>query len=60
MSTAEKQPSMNEASERDPYNNNSYGTLIDQPYKQINLPILDVNDYNDNYGSLWKLVPRIC
>ncbi|HWB09524.1 MAG TPA: thiamine pyrophosphate-dependent enzyme [Pirellulales bacterium] len=38
---------MNEASARDPYNNSSYGTLVDQPYKQIKLPILDVNDFND-------------
>ncbi len=28
-----KVPSMNEASERDPFNNNSYGTLVDSPYK---------------------------
>ena len=47
MSTVDKKPSMNEASDRDPYNNNSYGTLVDQPYKQIRLPILDVNDFND-------------
>ena len=40
-------PSLNEASERDPYNNNCYGTLIDRPYKTINLPVLDVNDFNE-------------
>lgn len=52
MSTAEKQtpaplPSMNEAGERDPFNNNSYGTLVDAPYKLVSLPILDVNDFNE-------------
>src|SRR5229473_1752030 len=40
-------PSMNEASERDPFNNNCYGTLVDTPYKQVTLPILDVVDFND-------------
>ena len=39
--------SMNAPSERDPHNNNSYGTLVDTPYKKINLPILDVDDFND-------------
>ncbi|MEO2014694.1 MAG: thiamine pyrophosphate-dependent enzyme [Fuerstiella sp.] len=38
---------MNEASERDPFNNNSYGTLTDAPYKEALLPILDVADFND-------------
>src|SRR4051794_27017827 len=42
-----KPPSMNEASERDPFNNNSYGTLVDHPYKLVNLPILDVVDFNE-------------
>ncbi len=28
---AAKAPSMNEASERDPFNNNCYGTLVDTP-----------------------------
>src|ERR671935_1831423 len=40
-------PSMNEANERDPYNNNSYGTLVDSPYKLVNLPVLDVIDFNE-------------
>jgi pyruvate ferredoxin oxidoreductase beta subunit len=40
-------PSMNEANERDPFNNNSYGTLVDSPYKMINLPVLDVLDFNE-------------
>src|SRR5438045_5852548 len=39
--------SMNEANERDPFNNNSYGTLVDQGYKLVNLPVLDVNDFNE-------------
>ena len=38
---------MNEANPRDPYNNNSYGTLVDSGYKQVQLPILDVNDFNE-------------
>src|SRR5438445_618173 len=40
-------PSMNEANERDPFNNNSYGTLLDSGYKMVSLPILDVNDFNE-------------
>jgi len=32
MATDAKQPSLNEASERDPYNNNSYGVLVDDSY----------------------------
>jgi len=48
MSTAEKTlPSMNEANERDPFNNNCYGTLVDAPYKEVQLPILDVVDFNE-------------
>ena len=39
--------SMNEASEHDPFNNNSYGTLVDSGYKMISLPVLDVNDFNE-------------
>src|SRR6185503_5284819 len=39
--------SMNEASERDPFNNNSYGTLVDSKYKLVSLPILDVVDFNE-------------
>src|SRR5947207_125133 len=41
-------PSMNEASERVPFNNNSYGTLVDRPYKLVSLPVLDVNLFNEN------------
>jgi len=40
-------PSMNEASAKDPFNNNSYGTLVDSGYKMVNLPVLDVNDFNE-------------
>ncbi len=49
MATADlpKKPSMNEASERDPHNNNSYGTLVDTPYKPADLPVIDVNDFNE-------------
>lgn len=39
--------SMNEANERDPFNNNSFGTLVDGHYKLVNLPVLDVNDFNE-------------
>jgi pyruvate/2-oxoacid:ferredoxin oxidoreductase beta subunit/NAD-dependent dihydropyrimidine dehydrogenase PreA subunit len=39
--------SMNAASERDPQNNNSYGTLEDSDYKFVNLPVLDVKDFNE-------------
>ena len=47
MSTATHVPSMNEAHERDPFNNSSYGTLVDAPYKEVKLPILDVHDFNE-------------
>ena len=39
--------SMNEANDRDPYNNNSYGTLVDRSYVEVELPILDVRDFNE-------------
>jgi len=38
---------MNEATERDPFNNNSYGTLVDRGYKSVSLPVLDVTDFNE-------------
>jgi pyruvate/2-oxoacid:ferredoxin oxidoreductase beta subunit/NAD-dependent dihydropyrimidine dehydrogenase PreA subunit len=38
---------MNEANERDPFNNNSYGTIVDQGYKMVSLPVLDVTDFNE-------------
>lgn len=43
----EHKPSMNEAGPQDPYNNNTYGTLVDRSYKEVTLPILDVHDFND-------------
>jgi NAD-dependent dihydropyrimidine dehydrogenase PreA subunit len=39
--------SMNEANARDPFNNNSYGTLVDHDYKMVSLPVLDVLDFNE-------------
>ncbi|MCG8587300.1 MAG: 4Fe-4S binding protein, partial [Pirellulales bacterium] len=47
MATADLRKSMNEASERDPHNNNSYGTLVDRSYLDVKLPVLDVADFND-------------
>src|SRR5580692_7558338 len=47
MSATITAPSMNEAGPRDPFNNNSYGTTIDRAYKVVNLPVLDVNDFNE-------------
>lgn len=40
-------PSMNGPTERDPHNNASYGTLQDASYRDVELPILDVRDFND-------------
>src|SRR6266446_9872270 len=45
--TAPVVPSMNGPSERDPFNNNSYGTLVDSGYKMVSLPVLDVHDFNE-------------
>src|SRR5262245_40843403 len=39
--------SMNEAHPKDPFNNSSYGTIVDSGYKLVNLPVLDVRDFND-------------
>ncbi|MBW3542609.1 MAG: hypothetical protein KY476_20290, partial [Planctomycetes bacterium] len=47
MATAETLSSMNEAHPRDPFNNNSYGTLVDSSYLEVKLPILDVRDFNE-------------
>ena len=47
IATATPTPSMNEASDKDPFNNNCYGTLVDRPYKLVSLPVLDVNDFNE-------------
>src|SRR6478609_6345766 len=40
-------PSMNAATEKDPFNNNCYGTTVDRPYKPVRLPVLDVEDFNE-------------
>ncbi|HMF19889.1 MAG TPA: thiamine pyrophosphate-dependent enzyme [Gemmataceae bacterium] len=42
-----KMPSMNEANAKDPFNNNSYGTIVDSGYKLVSLPVLDVLDFNE-------------
>ena len=47
MASVGNTPSLNEANSRDPFNNNSYETLEDSSYKLVNLPILDVNDFNE-------------
>jgi len=47
MATDNKQGSMNEPTEHDPFNNNSYGTLVDGDYKTLSLPVLDVREFND-------------
>ncbi len=47
MATTEASKSMNNASDRDPFNNNCYGTLLDSGYVGVELPVLDVNDFND-------------
>ena len=47
MATVEEPRSMNEANDRDPYNNNCYGTLVDRDYLKVSLPVLDVHDFNE-------------
>ena len=47
MSTVDQPSSMNTAHDRDPQNNNSYGTLSDRGYLDVELPVLDVHDFND-------------
>src|SRR5262245_35432093 len=44
---APPKPSMNEAHEQDPYNNSCYGSLVDTPYKLVDLQVLDVLDFNE-------------
>jgi NAD-dependent dihydropyrimidine dehydrogenase PreA subunit len=39
--------SLNEATDKDPFNNNCYGTIVDRPYKLVSLPVLDVSDFNE-------------
>ncbi len=48
MATCDDRKSMNERSDRDPYNNNSYGTLVDSGYRTINLPVLNVEEFNES------------
>ncbi len=47
MATVSDDKSMNDANDRDPFNNNSYGTLVDDGYKRVSLPVLDVTDFNE-------------
>ena len=47
MATAKKPGSMNASHDQDPFNNNSYGTLVDSDYVPIELPVLDVADFNE-------------
>src|SRR6187399_3097556 len=47
VATATPTTSMNAASEKDPFNNNCYGTIVDRPYKPVSLPVLDVHDFNE-------------
>jgi pyruvate ferredoxin oxidoreductase beta subunit len=60
---APPQHSMNEAHEQDPFNNSCYGSLVDTPYKLVNLPVLDVIDFNERIirsyedGSAEKELP---
>src|SRR5688572_29077146 len=63
MTVATKPASMNEANERDPFNNNSYGTLVDSGYKPALSSILDADDFNNRIirsyedGSAEKCMP---
>jgi pyruvate ferredoxin oxidoreductase beta subunit len=47
IATSERPSSMNAPSDKDPFNNNCYGTLVDQQYKLVSLPVLDVADFNE-------------
>src|SRR6516225_4713731 len=47
VATATPTTSMNAPSEKDPFNNNCYGTCVDRGYKMVSLPVLDVNDFNE-------------
>ncbi len=47
MATVNEPCSMNEAHPRDPHNNNCYGTLVDSSYVEVELPILDVREFNE-------------
>jgi pyruvate ferredoxin oxidoreductase beta subunit len=47
IATLPNAPSMNDASEKDPFNNNCYGSTIDRQYKKVGLTVLDVDDFNE-------------
>jgi pyruvate ferredoxin oxidoreductase beta subunit len=48
MATAERpELDLNAAHPGDPFNNCSYGTLVDAEYVQVELPVLDVRDFNN-------------
>ncbi len=47
MATVNDPRSMNHAHDRDPHNNNCYGTLTDAGYVDVDLPILDVQEFNE-------------
>ena len=40
MATAHGETSINDANPRDPFNNNSYGTLVDKEFIPVDLPVL--------------------
>lgn len=46
MATIDK-PSVNEPNDRDPHNNNSFGTLVDSAPEGLELPVLNVEDFNE-------------
>jgi len=48
MASVDKPRSMNTAHDHDPHNNNSYGTLTDRDYLDVDLPVLDVHNFNDS------------
>ena len=52
--------SMNAANPRDPYNNSSYGTLVDSPYKLVQLPVLDVCDFNERIIRGYRRRRELC
>ena len=47
MATADTSKSMNQPNDRDPFNNNSYGTLVDLDYISTDKKVLDVEQFNN-------------
>src|SRR5215813_4057427 len=47
IATPHAGPSLNEASDKDPFNNNYYGTTVDRAYKLVSMPVLDVHNFNE-------------